>query len=57
MYNANEEQRGYIDSLDFYVDNKKAEFHLLKDSIDIMILTLNEPLPPGKKLQLLRHSE
>jgi hypothetical protein len=50
LYYANEQQRGYIDSLDFYVDNKKAEFHLLKDSIDIMLLTLNEPLFPGKKI-------
>jgi hypothetical protein len=41
------ELRGYIDSLDFRVNNKKVEWNLLPGMPDICQVTLNMPLVPG----------
>jgi len=43
----NPELKGFIDSLDFKVDNKKVSFGSLPGQPDICILTLNAPLLPG----------
>lgn len=41
------ELRGFIDSLDFKVDNRKVRWSLWTDQPDICTLYLNEPLRPG----------
>lgn len=45
-----EEQRGYIDSLDFKVNNKTIKWEYDKEHIDICKLHLNKPLKPGEKI-------
>lgn len=47
---AKDIDRGYIDSIDFKIDGKKARWELLKDSIDICKLYLNQPLKSGNKI-------
>ncbi len=49
FYHAKKEERGYIDQLDFKVDGQPAKWELLKDSIDICKLYLNQPLKSGGK--------
>lgn len=46
------ELRGYIDSLDFKVDQKSVAWHLLSDQTDVCVLKLNNPLPPGGAIQI-----
>ena len=46
----NEELRGYIDSLDFKVDNKTVKWELDKEHIDICKIILDKPLKPGEKI-------
>ncbi|MGB3946863.1 MAG: M1 family metallopeptidase [Bacteroidia bacterium] len=50
FYYAKDEERGYIDQLDFKVDGQPAKWELLKDSIDICKLYLNKPLKTGEKI-------
>lgn len=50
LYQAPDEDRGYIDLLDFKIDGKPATWELDKDNIDICKLFLNEPLAPGKSI-------
>ncbi len=50
--NAKEEERGFIDSLNFESDGIKIEWNLLTDTIDICKLTLNKPLAPGEKITI-----
>lgn len=50
LYFANDDERGYIDNLDFKVDGKTVKWELLKDSIDICKMYLNEPLKSGAKI-------
>ncbi len=45
-----EELRGYIDSLDFKVNNKKVKWELDKEHIDICKIILNTPLKSGEKI-------
>ena len=40
LYNAKEEDKGYIDQLDFKINGESATWELLKDSIDICKLYL-----------------
>jgi hypothetical protein len=47
FYFAKERDRGYIDNLQFKVNDQTAQWELLKDSIDICKLYLNEPLKSG----------
>ncbi|MBI2966257.1 MAG: hypothetical protein HYY40_00380 [Bacteroidetes bacterium] len=49
FYYAPEEERGYIDSLNFKVGGKKVTWMYHPEHIDIGIILLNEPLLPGKK--------
>lgn len=41
---------GYIDSLDFKIDGKKANWEYDNHHIDICKLELNEPLKPGERI-------
>lgn len=51
FYNAPDSMRGFIDSLDFKVDNQPVKWEFLaKDTPDVAILWLNEPLTPGQRL-------
>lgn len=52
FYYSNEEERGYIDQIDFKINGQAAKWELLKDSIDICKLYLNEPLKSGEKITI-----
>lgn len=52
FYYAKAEERGYIDQLDFKIDGQPAKWELLKDSIDICKLYLNQPLKSGGKITI-----
>ena len=52
LYYAKPDERGYIDSLDFKVNNERARWELLKDSIDICKLYLDKPLQPGESITI-----
>jgi hypothetical protein len=52
LLRTDENDRGYIDSLDVRVDGKDVAFSLLPDTPDIGVVTLSEPLLPGKTLIL-----
>ncbi len=44
--------KGYIDSLDFKINNKKIQFYLHPDYEDIAILVLNKPLLPNNTVSI-----
>ena len=50
LYYATDEERGFIDQLDFKVNDQPVKWELLKDSIDICKIYLNEPLPSKGKI-------
>jgi hypothetical protein len=52
FYYASEQSRGGIDSLDFKVDGKSVKWEFHPDHIDIARLILNEPIQPGKSVQI-----
>lgn len=52
LYYADEDERGYIDQLDFKINDKPVKWELLKDSIDICKIYLNEPLNSGQKMMI-----
>jgi len=45
-----EHNTGYIDSLDFTIEDKKASWEYDKEHIDICKVNLNKPLKPGQKI-------
>ena len=47
---TNPELRGYIDSLDFRVNNQPVYWDLLPNQPDICLIRLNKPLYPGESL-------
>lgn len=49
---ADEEERGFIDSLDFSVDGEKVNWDYHPDWIDVVKLDLNRPLLPGKTIAI-----
>lgn len=49
---AKDEDRGYIDGLDFKVNGQPVKMEYCGDSIDICKLFLNEPLAPGGKITI-----
>ena len=49
FYFSDKKQKGYINRLDFKVDNKTAEIQDHPEHIDIIKLILPVPLPPGQK--------
>ena len=52
FYYAKEDEKGYIDQLDFKINGEIATWELLKDSIDICKLYLNKPLKSGEKIDI-----
>lgn len=52
FYFTSEQERGYIDQLDFKVNDQPVKWELLKDSIDICKIYLNEPLKSGSKINI-----
>ncbi len=52
LYYATKEERGYIDQLDFKVNDQPVKWELLKDSIDICKIYLNAPLQSGSKINI-----
>jgi hypothetical protein len=49
---AKEEDRGYIDSLDFKIDGQAVKTELHPKHIDIVKLILAQPLQPGQKVTI-----
>jgi hypothetical protein len=49
---AEENNRGFIDQLDFKVNNKNVTWDYWDNSEDIALLILNEPLKPGSKISI-----
>ncbi len=45
-------ERGYIDSLDFYVDNEKTEWNYFNNKIDIAVIYLKESLKPKDSITI-----
>jgi hypothetical protein len=51
FYTAPDSMRGFIDSLDFKVDNRSVKWeYLADDTPDVAIIWLNQPLAPGQRL-------
>ncbi len=50
LYYSTEEERGYIDQLNFKIDDQPVQWEYLADSIDICKIHLNKPLKSGGKL-------
>jgi hypothetical protein len=46
------ELNGYIDSLDFKVDNQKVHWNLVDGQPDICLIILNDPLLPGDSIKI-----
>jgi hypothetical protein len=49
---ADENDRGFIDQLDFKVNNKNVTWDYWDNSENIALLILNEPLKPGSKISI-----
>ena len=47
---ASIKERGYIDSLNFKIDNQKVKWDYYNNHLDIAILHLNKPLKPKQKI-------
>ena len=52
IISASENDLGYIDSLDFYIDDKKANWKILQDTSDICCIYLTTPLQHGDSIQI-----
>jgi hypothetical protein len=52
FYFSNKEEKGYINRLDFRVDNSTAELEDHPQHIDIAKLVLPSPLAPGKRITI-----
>lgn len=52
MLYANENSRGYIDSLDFQSEGRKLKWEFVKEHEDIAKLYLDQPLNPGSKVKI-----
>nr|MDQ3047261.1 M1 family metallopeptidase [Bacteroidota bacterium] len=52
FYYSKEEDRGYIDGLDFKVDGQSVKWDYVKDSIDICRINLNTPVKSGEKITI-----
>ena len=52
FYYAKPEERGYIDSLDFYVDGQPVEHQIAEATPDIARVDLTKPLLPGGKIKI-----
>lgn len=52
LYYATEEEKGYINQLDFKIDGKKVTWNYHEEHIDICKLILDKPLLPGEKITI-----
>lgn len=52
FYYAADTSRGYIDSLNFRVNNEQVKWNFLVDTVDICKIILNEKLLPGKTITI-----
>ena len=52
LYYADEQERGYINNLDFKVENKKVHWDYHPQHIDICKVYLNKPLRAGQSLKI-----
>ena len=52
FFYSSEDEKGYIDSLDFKVESKKVKWHYHPEHIDIGIIKLNERLLPGNSIKI-----
>jgi hypothetical protein len=52
LYYAKADEKGYIDQLDFKVNGQPVKWELLKDTIDICRIYLNEPLKSGSRVTI-----
>ena len=52
IFYAKEYERGFIDSLDFKVNDKKIKWEYHPEHIDICKLILNNPLKPGESIKI-----
>ena len=52
FYYAKQEDRGYIDSLEFTVNGQTAEFYIAENTPDIARLDLPKPLAPGQHISI-----
>src|SRR5690606_27697374 len=52
FYFSSKEDKGYINKLDFKVNNQTAETEDHPQHIDIIKLNLPSPLPPGEKIEI-----
>lgn len=50
LYYATDEEIGFIYQLAFKIDDKAVKWEIVKDSVDICKIYLNEPLPSGGKM-------
>lgn len=50
LHYATDEEKGFIDSLDFKVDGETVKWEYDEEHIDICRVTLNKPLAPGGKM-------
>lgn len=50
LYFANEEERGYIDSINFTIDNQETHWEYDKAHQDICVIHLKKPLLPGNRI-------
>lgn len=50
FYYSDEDERGFIDSLDFTADGQSLRWEYHKEWIDVAKVFLNQPLPPGSSV-------
>lgn len=50
LYYASDDEIGYIDQLAFKINDQQVKWEIVKDSVDICKIHLNEPLQSGEKL-------
>ncbi|NTW34064.1 MAG: M1 family metallopeptidase [Bacteroidetes bacterium] len=52
FYYSQDSLKGYIDSLDFKINDKAVKWEFEKNNIDICVITLNEPLKSGQSITI-----
>jgi hypothetical protein len=52
FYFSKPEERGFIDSLNFQINGQSCKWQINKDTIDIAIVYLNQPLPPKQSIKI-----
>ncbi|CAG0949886.1 MAG: M1 family metallopeptidase [Bacteroidetes bacterium] len=52
LYFSKDDERGYIDELDFKINGEKLQWEFSEEHIDICIVYLKEPLLQGEKIKI-----